>query len=134
MRQITFLVSGMLFIFGCCKNSVEPKVTDPKQALLGRWEEIENNLGPVNNPSGYDEYLPDSVRKSYSYADKIFYYEKYWLEDSLLIRSFKYVDPYDNYVKVFKWRYRYEYLSYNKIKLVSQNPSIIYSQTYKRIK
>lgn len=134
MRIIIFLLGCMLFVFGCCENNIEPKVTNPKQAILGKWEEIENNLGYVDNPPGYDEYLPDSVRKSYSYADKIFYYEKYWLEDSLLIRSFKYIDPFDNDTIVFKWRFRYEFLSYNKLKLVSQNPSIIYSQTYKRIK
>lgn len=131
---IIFLVVGTLFVFCCCKDNIEPKVTDPKQALLGKWEEIENSLGPVNNPSGYDEYLPDSVRKSYSYVDKIFYFEKYWLQDSLLIRSFKYVDPNDNNVTVFKWPYRYEFLSHDKLKLRFQNPAVINWYIYKRIK
>jgi hypothetical protein len=127
-----YIITLLLFTCGCSYNDI--KVTDPKKAILGRWEEIENSLGAVTNPSGYDEYLPDSLRKTYSYADKIFYIEKYWLQDSLLFRSFKYVDPYDNSTTVFKWPYRYEFLGYDKLRLDFQNPALINWHVYKRIK
>lgn len=134
MRQIIFLLGGVLFIFSCCKDNVEPKVTDPKQALLGQWEEIEDSFGPVTKPSGYDEYLPDSVRKSYSYVDKIFYYEKYWIQDSLFFRSFKYVDPYDGTTTVFKWSYQFKFITRNKLQLEFQAAALNRLSIYKRIK
>ncbi|MCV9388135.1 hypothetical protein [Reichenbachiella ulvae] len=131
-------IFSLILLLAIASSSCEedlPTVTDPQQAILGKWEIIENTFGPVTSPSGYDEYLPDSVRISYSYEDETFYYEKYWFEDSLLIRSFEFIDAYDNNdTTVFNLPYRYEFLNYNTLKLELQFPAMNPIHIYQRIK
>lgn len=132
---INLIVRALLFaitiLFNSCSNEEEPKATDPNQAILGRWEEIENSLGSVK-PSGYDEYLPDSIKIFYNYSDGISHREKYWFQDSILIRSFKYMDSYDTVV--FKLPYKYKFISKDRLRLDFQYPAIVNWYIYKRIK
>lgn len=133
MKKIAFVaIISSLFLFSGCAED-EPRVTDPQKAILGKWEVTQTNLGP-QKPNGYVEYLSDSIRLFYSYTDKSFSYEKYWLNDSILIRSFEYRDPYDNETTVFKWQYRYEFVNHNEMHLEFLNPAIQYFFVYKRLK
>jgi hypothetical protein len=133
MKKILFLLCSILLLCSCNKDEAEPQVTDPEQVILGRWELIEDSFGPVD-ANGYDEYQTDSIKISYNYDDGVYYNEKYWFEDSLLIRSFTYIDPYNNDTVVFKWPYRFEFISSNTMKLDFQFPSINTLYIYTRIK
>ncbi|WP_148289431.1 hypothetical protein [Fibrella aestuarina] len=68
-----------------CKQEAMP--LDPRQQILGKWETFYVGNGeyrpPIANPTGYQEFLPDSVLLEYTYADKTTYRRKYWI-DSLL--------------------------------------------------
>jgi len=76
---------SLLLIFllaGCKKEEI-----NPREAILGKWEIFYLGNGeyqpPIKNPSGYREFLPDSVLLEYDYATKTTYKRKYWI-DSLL--------------------------------------------------
>jgi hypothetical protein len=125
------LIPGlMLTCFSCGKEDVK---IDPHKAILGKWEIIEDTFGPVE-PYGYVEYLPDSVRIFYSYTDKSFTYEKYWLNDSILFISFVFIDQYDNDTTVFTWLYQFKFINYNRLQLQSRDPSSNPGSIYQRIK
>ncbi|MDX9847366.1 MAG: hypothetical protein RBT74_10330 [Tenuifilaceae bacterium] len=127
---VAFLVANI--ISSCDREEPLPPVTNPQQAILGKWEIIENTFGPVDNPPGYDEYLPDSIRISYSYTDMVFYHEKYWLSDSLLFRSIVFTSEGDTID--FQWPYRFKFINYNKLKLEFLYPSLNPISIYKRLK
>lgn len=84
MKPVMLIFSGLLFY--SCKQ-VELPPLSPQQQILGKWETVYLGNGeyrpPITNPSGYQEFLPDSVLLEYDYATKTTYRRKYWI-DSLL--------------------------------------------------
>src|SRR5690606_17218027 len=134
MKTMTFLFGVVLFIYGCSKE--ELKVTDPRQAILGKWKLIENDFGPISYPNSYDEYLPDSILTGRNTNGDI-YVSKYWMNDSILfVMDTYYIDEgpgFEDTITVIL-PYRYEFLSYNRLQLDFQNPAIVTKIIYKRIK
>lgn len=85
MKKLGFIFFfNLLLFFGvsCEKENTEFE-TDPKKAILGKWEVIEMgnwpDLQPVTKPSGYVEYLPDSIMREYDYETGEYFYKKYWI-------------------------------------------------------
>lgn len=126
-------LSIALFGAGCEKDD-EPPETDPAKIILGKWELVEMgnypDMKPVDKPSGYKEYLPDSVLREYSYKTGNFYYRTYWI-DSLLHEG---IYRSDGYLVVT--RYRYKFISKNnKLELELHNAAGIFNNfVYQRIK
>lgn len=76
-------------LVSCGKDEPLPKVTNPKKALLGKWEVAKtgssmNNLENVV-PTGYTEYLNDSTYRFYDYETQDFSFGDYTLNDSMLL-------------------------------------------------
>jgi hypothetical protein len=112
---------------GCKKD--EPLLTDPVKAILGKWIIIEMGGEPVEEPSGYKEYLPDSVLLEYDYVTgEIGFVKKYWI-DSLLHEG---IYREDGFLLTFEYRY----LFYDdKLKLEYSNLIAMYNTfVYKKIK
>jgi hypothetical protein len=118
-----------------CKKE-EPQL-DPRKAILGKWEATHlgngNDLIPIENPIAYQQYLPDSVLLTYNYEEETFSYEKYWLTDSLLITSFVFIDNIDKDTVVFKFPYKYDFITPSKLKLEFQYLAIFRTSIYKRL-
>ena len=80
--KISLALVLILLIAGCKKEKV-----DPKQQILGKWEEFYLGNGeyrpPIEDPLGYWHFLPDSVLHEYEYSTKKTLVKKYWV-DSLL--------------------------------------------------
>lgn len=135
-QRMYLLALSMLCItfFGCDSNENLPFVTNPQKAILGRWEVIENTFGPISYPGSYREFRPDSVL--FDYVNEVdFSYSKYWFADSLLYKRHVYIDQVSgDTILVDTQLYKYEFLTYNKLKLdwqvFAQDPVHI----YKRIK
>jgi hypothetical protein len=74
-----------LFTFTNCEKW-ENEI-NPAEAILGKWEMVEignwPNMSQYPEPSGYREYLPDSIMREYNYESGEFYYQKYSI-DTLL--------------------------------------------------
>ena len=87
----------------------------------------------VDNPIAYEEYLSDSILVIYNYEVDRFSYKKYWLTDSLLIKSISFIDDVTNEPKELTFPYKFEFITLNELKLVLQQPAIIVTSTYKRI-
>ncbi|MBX2965935.1 MAG: hypothetical protein KF845_07300 [Cyclobacteriaceae bacterium] len=130
LKEITPLLLTLSLVFTGfrCGEDIEPAKT-----ILGKWEITRTNLGAVT-PSGYEEYLQDSILISYSYIDNTSFYQKYWFSDSLLVKSFVFIDQYDNDTIVFKFLYRFKFVNYNEFHLEARDPSIQNYFIYKRIK
>jgi len=84
MKKLIFAV--ILTFFASC-NDDEPYTppSDPKKAILGKWELIEIGNWPnifPSEPSYYIEYLPDSIIGIYDYNTKEYYISsrKYWID------------------------------------------------------
>ena len=116
-----------------CKDD-ELLETDPAQIILGKWEIVEignyPNMEPVETPSGYKEYLLDSILREYDYETSNFYYKTYWI-DSLLHEGVYRSDGY-----LIATRYRYNFFSMNnEVKLELHNAAGIYNNfVYQRLK
>lgn len=82
MKTLTIFLFILLCTTSCKKDDIEPN-----QQILGKWEVFYLGNGeyrpPIQNPTGYQHFLPDSVLLEYDYATKIAYTKKYWI-DSLL--------------------------------------------------
>lgn len=82
------LITLVLLLAGC--KPVEIAI-DPHQQILGKWETFYVGNGeyrpPITNPSGYQEFLPDSVLLEYDYAQKSTYRRKYWIDTLLHMGS-----------------------------------------------
>jgi hypothetical protein len=115
MKNLSFIFFfNLLIFFGVsCEKENREFETDPKKAILGKWEVIEMgnwpDLQPVANPSGYVEYLPDSIMREYDYETGEYFYKKYWI-DTILYHS---VTREDGYQLVFP-RYKYVFSEENK--------------------
>jgi hypothetical protein len=125
-------LSGFLLITAfSCKKDEKPSF-DPDKAILGKWEIIEMgnwpNMEPVTEPTGYKEYLSDSILQEYEYKTGNIYIKKYWI-DSLLHVG---IDREDGFQLVFE--YKYEFFD-NKLRLDVTNFMMLYNTSiYKRIK
>lgn len=117
-------------IMSCEEDGIK---MNPNRAIIGRWEIVEDYFGPVTKPGWYDEYFPDSVCLSYNYKDQAFYPEKYWFTDSLLTRSFVFIDPDFNDTVEIQFQYQYKFLSYNKLWLKSVDLGLNPVGIYRRI-
>lgn len=87
------IVLGALFISAGCQKD-ETLKTDPANIILGKWEMVETgnypNMKPIENPSGYIEFLPDSLLKRYNYESGEYIYEIYWIDSLLQEGSIKF--------------------------------------------
>ena len=136
MKKLGFIFFfNLLLIFGssCEKENTEFE-TDPKKAILGKWEitEMGNwpDLMPVKNPISYTEYLPDSVMRVYVYETGEYFYYKYSI-DSLL---YEYATREDGHHFVIS-RYKYDFFEKNKMRLDYHNFAAIFNTfIYKKLK
>jgi len=124
----------LLLIAGAGCKDEEPLETDPSQIILGKWEIVEignyPDMRPVENPSGYKEYLPDSVLREYDYETGEFFYKTYWI-DSLIHEGVYRSDGY-----LIATRYIYNFINMNnKVELELHNAAGIYNNfLFQRIK
>lgn len=124
-----------VFLFASCGKE-ELKVTNPEQAILGKWEIIENSFGPITYPGSYREFRSDSILLNYV-NENDFAYSKYWMDDSVLfIKSTYYINEGPGYedTLVITEPNKYKFLSYNKLMLDLQQPALVTKFIYKRIK
>jgi hypothetical protein len=116
----------IVLLAGCKKNEI-----DPRQAILGKWEEFYVGNGeyqpPIVNPLASWQFLPDSVLLEYEYATKKTIKRKYWI-DTLLNVGTTYNDGY-------QVRYYYTPKFYgDTMELRAENSSPIFSiSKWKRI-
>ena len=125
---ITLCIIGILS-FSCEKEKIE---TDPKKAILGKWEIVEMgnwpNMEPIEEPLAYEEYLPDSILREYEYKTKNSYFKKYWIEGSTLLISTLREDGFE---LVFK--YKYDFFDNNTLRLESYSVMMSNTSIYKRL-
>jgi hypothetical protein len=115
----------ILMAISCEEEKAE---IDPSVAILGKWEIIE--LGGFSIiPTGYSEYLLDSVLKEFVYESEAVAIRKYWIDDSILY-----------HLSVFEGndsighRYKYNFSDNNTLRLEKQALATFRTATYKRIK
>ncbi|WP_372950919.1 hypothetical protein [Mariniphaga sp.] len=133
--KLSVLSLLLLIAWTGCKDD-EPLETDPSQIILGKWEIVEIGNYPdmrsVENPSGYKEYLPDSVLREYEYETGEYYYKKYSIDT--LLHEYIYVPQKGQYMPFFEYSYVFAD-SNNKIYLKYRNVAAIFNDvTFKRIK
>jgi len=108
--RILFLLL-MLTTFSCKKITTE---TDPTKIILGKWEMIEMGnwpvMEPIKNPSGYMEYLSDSIKIEYNFDPPESYQINYWIDS--LLHERVYLQEEHRYV--LNTRYRYDFLNKNQ--------------------
>ena len=124
---ITLCIIGILS-FSCEKEKIE---TDPKKAILGKWEIVEDGNWPDLEPcqaTQYVEYLPDSILREYEYKTKNSYFKKYWIEGSTLLISTLREDGFE---LVFK--YKYDFFDNNTLRLESYSVMMSNTSIYKRL-
>jgi len=131
LKLSTFTLLLCIMAAGCEKE--ESLETDPAKIILGKWEIVEMgnypNMESVDKPSGYKEYLPDSVLQEYDYETGSYFYKKYWI-DTLLNESIFYQGK-----QVFTLTFSYNFPDNNTLELETYNmPSIFNNEKYKRIK
>lgn len=99
----------MLTAFNCEKDNIE---TDPTIAILGIWEVIEYGNWPdmraIEDPTGYKEFLPDSILREYDYQTGEYFYKKYWI-DTLLYE----IQTRNDGVEIVSPRYHYQFYDQN---------------------
>lgn len=109
------ILFALILIMAISCEEDNPKI-DPKVAILGKWETIE--IGTPGNmiqiePSGFVEFLPDSIYKSFDYEEqKLIFQCKYWI-DSLLHFS-QFIDIDLEVVNSYKFEFSE---NYNKLQL-----------------
>ncbi len=127
MRINTFIILSLIFILTSCEKISNE--TDPTKIILGKWEIIEMgnwpNMEPIDNSTGFKEYLPDSVLREYEYSKQAYtLYKKYWI-DSLLYEC-AYLEEEDRYVTI--GRYTFEFFDRNrKLRLDYSNIYALYN-------
>lgn len=116
---------------GCEKDELIE--TDPTKIILGKWEIVEMgnypNMAPVDEPTGYKEYLPDSILLVHEYKTKSYSIRKYWI-DTLLHESVLYQGE-----QAFTLTFSYNFPDNNTLELETFNmPSVFNSEKYIRLK
>ncbi|MCF2490772.1 hypothetical protein [Dyadobacter sp. CY347] len=129
LTQIKISLALVLILLnaGCKKDKV-----DPKQQILGKWEEFYLGNGeyqpPIVNPPASWHFLPDSVLLEYEYATKRTIKRKYWI-DTLLNIGTTYNDGYQ-----LRFYYTAKFYA-DTMELQAENSSPIFSiSKWKRIK
>lgn len=84
MKKLIFAVS-LVILVSCNNDEPYTPPSEPKQAILGKWELIEIGNWPnmfPSEPSYYIDYLPDSIIGIYDYKTKEYYISsrKYWID------------------------------------------------------
>jgi len=87
MKKLIFAVI-LAILISCNKDEPYAPPSDPRQAILGKWELIERGFQNHTEPykdNRYIEYLPDSIIGWYYYNTKEYTVSnrKYWI-DTLL--------------------------------------------------
>ena len=109
-KKVIVVLLILLVAISCEKISNE---TDPEKIILGNWKMIEQGNWPVMypiEPSGYMEYLPDSIKIEYNYDPPENYQINYWI-DSLLHERI-YLQEEHRYV--LNTRYKFEFFDKNQ--------------------
>ena len=120
-----------LFVFSSCEKNKNDIL--PSEAILGKWEKIEIGNWPdmdiISEPSGYREYLPDSILVEYNYESGKSFSMKYSI-DTLL---YEYVSIPNGSPLILK--YKYQFLdNTNKLRTdVFEDPSMFSTLIFKRI-
>jgi hypothetical protein len=132
MRRFIYLSVLVSIIFlSCEKEKIE---TDPKKAILGKWEITQLGNWPsmeyIEDPLGYEEYLPDSVIRQFDYKTNTNNYKKYWIEDSILYISTLREDGFE---LIFEYKYTL-FDKNNKLRLDAYSLMIFNTSIYKRLK
>ncbi|KAA6438060.1 hypothetical protein FEM33_18790 [Dyadobacter flavalbus] len=88
IRKILGIFMFVLFVAGCKNDEI-----DPRQAILGKWEEFYLGNGeyrpPIVKPLASRQFLPDSILLEYVYATKQTYTRKYWIDTLLNIGTLR---------------------------------------------
>ncbi|MBN1822578.1 MAG: hypothetical protein JW833_17780 [Prolixibacteraceae bacterium] len=131
LKLTSIILLLIIIVAGCEKD--EPLETDPAKIILGKWEMIKIGNYPkmesIINPSGFKEYLPDSILKIYEYKSGNYTIRKYWI-DSILHEGVLSQGEID-----FTMTYTFYFPDYNTLEIESYNmPSIFNNEVYKRIK
>ncbi|MBC8151646.1 MAG: hypothetical protein H7Z72_01915 [Bacteroidetes bacterium] len=104
MKSVILLLSGLL-LYSCKQVDMPP--LSPQQQILGKWQNVYLGNGeyrpPVKDPSGYREFLADSVLLEYDYASKTTYRRKYWIDSLLHLGSLRQ----DGFLLRFDYKYRF---------------------------
>ncbi len=127
-KQLITLITLVLLV-GC--KQVEMPPLPPQQQILGKWETFYLGNGeyrpPIAKPSGYQEFLPDSVLLEYDYASKTTYKRKYWIDTLLHMGSLRQ----DGFLLKFDYKYRFHK---DELELKLLNVSAIFNVSkHKRI-
>jgi len=114
MKKLIFATILAIFV-SCNKDEPYTPPSDPKQAILGEWELIEQGNWPnmySTTPIHYTEYFRDSTMGIYQYETKEYYISnaRYWI-DSLFYIKYEREDGYEIIQK-----YSYEFYD-NKMRL-----------------
>ena len=136
---VAFIVANI--ISSCDREEPLPPVTDPQQAILGKWEITHlgngNQLFPIKNPIAYEEYQTDSVLLTYNYEEDYVFYGKYWIVDTLLFKeSTYYINEAPGYedTLIVTEQYRFYFINYNMLRLDLLNMiAINNTSVYKRL-
>jgi len=124
----------LLFTLASCEKIANE--TDPAKIILGKWEIIqignEDDLEPVDNPFGYNEYLLDSIKVEFASDTDEYFYKKYWI-DTLLTEGVYLQDTHEWFIT---GRYEYRFYDKNeKMRLEYVNIAATYTTfIYQRIK
>jgi hypothetical protein len=113
MRFIPYIILTLAFILSSCEKIGNE--TDPAKIILGKWEIIEMgnwpNMEPIDKPTGFKEYLPDSVLREYDYSKQDYTFnKKYWIDS--LLHECAYLQEENRYVTI--GRYSFEFFDKNK--------------------
>ena len=132
MKKLIYLSLFILIaVLSCEKEKIE---TDPKKAILGKWEITQLGNWPsmeyIEDPLGYEEYLPDSVMRQFDYKTNTNNYKKYWIEDSILYISTLREDGFE---LIFEYKYTL-FDKNNKLRLDAYSLMIFNTSIYKRLK
>lgn len=123
----------LFILLGCQNDDPLPEVTNPKEAILGKWEPFADASGPVSYEGSYREFRTDSV--VFHYVDENdFAYGNYWFDDSVLYIKDIYIDDQSgDTILVDIQPYEYGFPNYNRLELTHVYPFLNPTTIYKRI-
>jgi hypothetical protein len=84
MKAFKILLFILFLFFFSCKTDEDQEITDPAKAILGKWELVAIGEIPYQ-PTGYVEYLPDSIMRWYDYQSRkqTTLAGKYWIKQDI---------------------------------------------------
>lgn len=109
----TIILIEVVYLMVCMASCEKiANETDPAKIIIGKWKIIEIGNWPimetVEDPGGYDEYLPDSIKIEHSFTPPDDYMKNYWIDSLLHERVY--------FEAQHKWKYtgRYKYEFFDK--------------------